>query len=263
MGGTHPSVGIVSGSRTPPIIDLVGNSMAGLAHTIPTIAERTGRRVIVIGGMAVLCRLTHPYRATSDIETVNRRGSRERPQLELLLASGAEASGPSGALVPTSTGAVQVDVLEVTDDRRTRISARRSGRPAPCSGPRVGGRDRQSDDPSSRPFEQVTVAMAEPGPLIAMKLQSVMNRRRAKEATDLLDIVQLSLDRATGPASRSALAEAHPTLRHDALLHSRLWFDDRVDRTLRLVRSAPEGRDTRLDDLHLVGELLRGALSSP
>lgn len=72
MGGPHPSGGVVSGSRTPPIIDLVGNSMAGLAHTIPTIptiAERTGRRVIVIGGMAVLCRLTHPYRATSDIDT--------------------------------------------------------------------------------------------------------------------------------------------------------------------------------------------------
>lgn len=46
---------------------------------------------------------------------------------------------------------------------------------------------------------QVTVAVAESGPLVAMKLQSVMNRPNAKEATDLLDIVRLtstrSLDR--------------------------------------------------------------------
>jgi hypothetical protein len=111
--------------------------------------------------------------------------------------------------------------------------------------------------------EQLVVAMAESGPLIAMKLQSVMNRGRAKEATDLLDILQLTLDPATGPASRSALAEADPTLRQDALLHARLWFEDRVDRTLRLVRSIPEGRDMQLDDLRLVSELLQGTLEAP
>ena len=46
----------------------------------------------------------------------------------------------------------------------------------------------------------VTVAVAEPGPLITMKLQSIMNRGAAKEGTDLLDIIRLCLDPATGPA---------------------------------------------------------------
>jgi hypothetical protein len=89
--------------------------MSALALAIPAIASLTGREVVVIGGLAVVCRLTRPYRATSDLDTGNRRGTNEPAQLELLLASGAEASGVSGALVPTSAGKVQVDVLEVTD----------------------------------------------------------------------------------------------------------------------------------------------------
>ena len=39
---------------------------------------------------------------------------------------------------------------------------------------------------------EVRVAVAASGPLVAMKLQSVMNRYRAKEATDLLDIARLT-----------------------------------------------------------------------
>lgn len=78
--------------------------MNALAHAIPAIAKRTGRDVIVVGGLAVVCRLTHPYRATSDLDTVNRRRTGEPAQLELLLASGAEPSGVSGALVPTTAG---------------------------------------------------------------------------------------------------------------------------------------------------------------
>src|SRR5438093_12610988 len=73
------------------------------------------RDVIVVGGLAVVCRLTRPYRATSDLDTVNRRHAGEPAQLELLLASGAQPSGVSGVLVPTMAGPVQVDVLEVTD----------------------------------------------------------------------------------------------------------------------------------------------------
>lgn len=95
-----------------------------------------------------------------------------------------------------------------------------------------------------------------------MKLQSVANRPGAKEATDLLDIVSLTLDAVTGPASRSALATADPTLCRDALLHTRLWFEHRIDRTLRLVRSIPEGRDTQLDDVRLVGEILNATLEA-
>jgi hypothetical protein len=76
--------------------------MSALVLAIPAIAERTGREVIVVGGLAVVCRLTHPYRATLDLDTVNRRRTGEPAQLELLIASGAKRSGVSGALVPTT-----------------------------------------------------------------------------------------------------------------------------------------------------------------
>ena len=99
----------MSGNEPVPIVDLLGTSMSALAHAIPVIASRTGREVIVIGGLAVVCRLTRPYRATGDLDTVDRRGTNETPQLQLLLASGAEASGAeasgvSGVLVPTTAG---------------------------------------------------------------------------------------------------------------------------------------------------------------
>lgn len=94
----------MSGEGSPTVIDLIGTSMSALALAIPAITERTGREVIVVGGLAVVCRLKRPYRATSDLDTVTRRRNDEPAQLELLVASGAEPSGVSGVLVPTSAG---------------------------------------------------------------------------------------------------------------------------------------------------------------
>jgi hypothetical protein len=54
---------------------------------------------------------------------------------------------------------------------------------------------------------------AEPGPLIAMKLQSTIDRGAAKEGTDLLDIIRLALDRHAGPIARSQLSQADQQLR--------------------------------------------------
>lgn len=100
--------------ETPDVV-LAGSSMTRLVSAIPVISAQTGRAVVLVGGLAVMCRLSTPYRATTDLDTVHRRGARERPQLELLVATGATPSGPSGALVHTPYGDVQVDVLEVTD----------------------------------------------------------------------------------------------------------------------------------------------------
>jgi hypothetical protein len=92
----------------------------------------------------------------------------------------------------------------------------------------------------------------------APQLQSIMNRGATKEGTDLLDIVRLSLDPTAGPVLRSQLEAADPQLRED--VNAGCWFDDHAHRSLRLARAIPEGRDTKLDDLHLVGELLQSAL---
>jgi len=251
----------VSGSTAPPVVDLLGTSMSALVHAIPAIIARTGRPVIVIGGLAVLCRLTRPYRVTTDLDTVTRRSEHEPAQLELLLDSGAEPGGVSGALVATRAGQVQVDVLEVTDDELTNLPEDPTDRlhvlshawAAATATPVII----RADD-----MAELTVAVGQPGPLIAMKLQSVMNRGATKEATDLLDIIRLTLDPTAGPMSRSELETTEPQLRCDAALHATYWFDQHAERSLRLIRAIPEGRDTTLDDLRLVGELLHSALTS-
>ena len=89
--------------------------MSALVRAIPATEALTGRPVIIVGGLAVICRSRRPYRATSDLDTVNRRSGDEPRQLEVLIANGAQPSGASGALVPTADGPVQVDVLEVSD----------------------------------------------------------------------------------------------------------------------------------------------------
>lgn len=45
--------------------------MSALVAAIPAIALRTGRDVVVIGGLAVVCRLSRPYRATTDLDIVH------------------------------------------------------------------------------------------------------------------------------------------------------------------------------------------------
>jgi hypothetical protein len=72
--------------------------MTRLVSAIPVICEQTGRAVVLVGGLAVMCRLSTPYRVTTDLDTVDRRGVGEHSQLELLVAAGATPSGPSGAL---------------------------------------------------------------------------------------------------------------------------------------------------------------------
>ncbi|MDG4822680.1 hypothetical protein O7635_12545 [Asanoa sp. WMMD1127] len=244
-----------------PIVDLAGTSMSALALAIPAVAARTGRKVTVVGGLAVVCRLSRAYRATTDLDTVHRRRDGEPAQLELLISSGAAPSGPSGVLVPTEAGQVQVDILEVTDadlavlptDPTDRLHVLSHAWAASTATPitiRAAG------------LTDLVVDVAEPGPLVAMKLQSVMNRGRAKEGTDLLDIVRLCLDPTTGPALRRQLTAADPQLRDDADRHARRWFRDQAERSLRIVRAIPEGRGIELDDLRLVGELLQGVMRS-
>lgn len=235
--------------------------MTRLVSAIPVIAAQTGRAVVLVGGLAVMCRLSTPYRATTDLDTVHRRTVEELPQLELLVSAGATPSGPSGALVHTPYGQVQVDVLEVTDaeiddlpdDPTDRLHVQSHAWAASTASGLVISADG---------LEPLMVAVSEPGPLIAMKLQSIMNRGSAREGTDLLDIVRLTLDRRCGPVSRDQLEAADPQLRTDALLHTRRWFDQTAGRSLGRIRAVPEGSDVEVDDVRLVGDLLVAALES-
>lgn len=49
---------------------------------------------MLVGGLAVLCRLSIPDRVTTDLDTVDHRRATEIPQLQLLVSAGATLSGP-------------------------------------------------------------------------------------------------------------------------------------------------------------------------
>jgi hypothetical protein len=109
-------------------------------------------------------------------------------------------------------------------------------------------------------LEPVKVRIAEPGPLVAMKLQSLPNRPSDKEATDLLDISKLMLDRSTAARARSQLAGATTQIREDALRHVELWFVRNAASSANRMRRIPEGRETTPEDVLFLGELLSETL---
>lgn len=222
--------------------------MERLVHAIPVAASQSSRPVVLIGGLAVICRLGNPYRATGDVDTVDRRRNDEPSQLELLIRTGATPSGPSGALVDTSAGRVQIDVLEITDAALDQLPDDPTGRlhvlahnwAASTASPMML---------QIQGLPPVIVQVAQAGPLIAMKLQSLMDRGAAKEASDLLDIVRLTLDRIAGTPARQQLSSADPQLRADSLLHVQMWFVKNALRSLNRVRTVPEGHRRRATTL--------------
>ncbi|TRW47686.1 prevent-host-death protein [Georgenia yuyongxinii] len=237
--------------------------MASVVQGVIEVRNLIGQPPVIVGGFAVLARLSSPYRATVDPDVVDRLLG-EVPQLEVLRAAdGAEPVEPAAVLLPTPYGAVKVDVLEV---RQIEL-------------------DRPSDDPGDRLHAsahawandtatdltihvvsnsglnvEVTTPVAEPGPLIAMKLQAVMNRSAQKQGTDLLDIVRLTFDEATRPMALAQLGSVAPSVANDVSLHVDLWFVRNRPRALQSIRGVG-GDDITTDDLELVAELLGAAAS--
>lgn len=246
----------MSGSR----VTFVGDAMASVVQGVIEVRDLIGETPVIVGGLAVLSRLSTPYRATVDLDVVDRlHGS---PQLEILrAASGAEAVEPAAVMLPTRYGPVRVDVLEV---RKIELDA-----PSDDPGDRLHAFAHAwaSDTATEMVIEvlrrdgdriEVSTRVAEPGPLIAMKLQSVMNRSEDKQGTDLLDIVRLMLDAETRPVALAQISAADDGMARDIAIHVDLWFVRRRDQTLQRVRAAG-GTDQAVDDLDLVAELLMAA----
>ncbi|HEY6798908.1 MAG TPA: nucleotidyl transferase AbiEii/AbiGii toxin family protein [Kineosporiaceae bacterium] len=220
-----------------------------------------GRPPVIVGGLAVLSRLSSPYRATVDLDVVDRLAGRV-PALEVLRAAdGAEPVEPAAVLLPTAYGVVKVDVLQV---RQVELD-----RPSDDPGDRLHASAHAwaSDTATDLTIEvvrsdaarvEVTTPVAEPGPLIAMKLQAVMNRSANKQGTDILDIVRLALDRVTGPDALAQISDVAQPVASDIALHVDLWLVRRREQALRWVRAAG-GVDVTIDDLDLVAELLLAA----
>lgn len=91
----------------------VGEAMTAVVHGVSAVTEILGCRAVIVGGLAVLSRLSRPYRATIDLDVVDRRLG-AIPHLEVLrAAAGTAPVEPAAVLVPTVRGPVKVDVLEV------------------------------------------------------------------------------------------------------------------------------------------------------
>lgn len=239
--------------------------MAAVVQGVDEVARLIGQPPVIVGGLAVLCRLTTPYRATVDLDVVDRLLG-EVPQLEVLRAAdGAQDVEPAAVLLPTPYGEVKVDVLEV---RQAELD-----QPSDDPGDRLHAAAHAwaSDTASGVAIEvlrvdgdrvEVTTPVAEPGPLVAMKLQAVMNRATGKQGTDLLDIVRLTLDSSARPAALAQIGDVHASMAADIALHADLWFDRRRSQVLPWIHSAGGG-DISGEDLDLVCELLRGACERP
>jgi hypothetical protein len=247
----------VSGNR----VTFVGDAMAAVVQGVEEVRNLIGQPPIVIGGLAVMCRLSSPYRATLDLDLVDRLLG-QVPQLQVLRAARyAEPVEPAAVLLRTPYGQVKVDVLEVrqveldepSDDPGDRLHA----------SAHAWANDTASEltievVSSSGPHVQVSTLVAEPGPLIAMKLQAIMNRVAAKQGTDLQDISRLVLDEQVRSTALAQLGDCHASTATDIALHVDLWLVRRRRQALRWIHDA-SGSDLTLDDLDLVAELLLAA----
>ena len=247
----------MSGKR----VTFVGDAMAAVVQGVEEVRTLIGQPPVVVGGLAVMCRLSSPYRATTDLDVVDRLLG-EVPQLQVLRAArGAEPVEPTSVLLPTAYGPVRVDVLEV---RQVEID-----QPSDDPGDRLHALAHAwaSDSatevtievtPVSGTHVKVSALIAEPGPLVAMKLQAIMNRAAVKQGTDLQDIARLILDEQARPAGLAQLSSCDASTAADIALHADLWLVARRRQALRWIHDAG-GTDLTLDDLDLVAELLLAA----
>lgn len=247
-----------------PVV-LVGDAMAAVIEGVAEVRDLIGQPPVIVGGLAVLARLSTPYRATVDLDVVDRLLG-TTPQLEVLRsAAGAEAVEPAAVLLPTRHGSVKVDVLEVrqaeidvpSDDPGNRLHAASHAWAYDTATDLTIEAITRSGDRTT-----ATTPVAEPGPLVAMKLQAVMNRTVAKQGTDLLDIVRLTFDEATRQSAMAQLGGVVDAVASDIALHVDLWFVRRRAQALRWIRDVG-GADVSADDLELVAELLFAATERP
>lgn len=108
----------------------------------------------------------------------------------------------------------------------------------------------------------VSASVAETGPLVAMKLQALMNRPFAKQGTDLLDILRLVLGTTSREEAVFQLSTVTRRVADDVAPHVEYWLVANSMASLRAVR-AVGGTDVVADDLELVADLLLAACRAP
>lgn len=232
----------VSGDEPMPSVPFAHGAMTPIVAAIADVEAVLGEPPTIVGGIAVLCRAGTAYRATGDLDTAASSPRGSIGLLEMLRATErAEAVAPAGVDLWTRFGTARVDVIdvpplaqdEVFTDPADRLYAMSHLWAIESATPMrlivMDGIDE---------VETVVARIAEPGPLVAMKLQSAPDRGSAKEGTDLFDIVRLSRDPATAGKVMSDLRQCDRRIAHDCgVLVQRVLGAGR-GRALSLIRAA-------------------------
>jgi hypothetical protein len=164
----------------------VGDAMLPVVTAVNTVADLISSPPVVVGGLAVLCRLTHAHRATIDLDLVDTvEGPGHPPQLEILRgAPGSESSEPAAAVIDTPAGPVKVDVIAINQADIDHPSDNVGDRLHAMS--HAWAQETATDVAISvvaanhSVLAEAAALVAQPGPLVAMKLQAVMNRIRSR-----------------------------------------------------------------------------------
>jgi hypothetical protein len=245
-----PSSGEVPGVDVPSVSErtiAIRNDAKGLvARSVITLAElpRELPAHALVGGLAVMVRLSETHRVTTDFDEVT---ADRADAIGLLVAGGAQIKG-SGVYLPES--GLQLDLLDaaVTLDE---VVATTSSDDLEREAVQLAGMNRYALDTAALTdivvidhggdtvAARVTICVALAGALVAMKANSALSstRDRDKAASDVYDAYRLI--RAWGSdVIVGDLASAPPSLRATTAWQIRELFVERADRTAYELRRA-------------------------
>jgi hypothetical protein len=241
----------------------------GVTHLAVDALAELPSDLRLIGGLAVLCRVGMPHRATVDLDALTRDLAIHDVSLQRLALS---STGGGQYVMP---GELDLDVIEVAPDDAS-VVADSMGAPDSLTDLEFNVIAHTWAHDSATPLD-VTVASADDGViiaaardrlvastpgLIAMKATTVPLRASArpeKRASDLYDIGRLMTTAARQEVA-DALAVMPPALRDEILARLQRWFVEPSgrDRTFREIRRFDEAQ-LELDDVAFTVE----AVTSP
>jgi Nucleotidyl transferase AbiEii toxin, Type IV TA system len=237
-------------SATATTVVLTGRRDGTTHHAVQVLATLPPE-LRLIGGLAVMCRVGMPHRATVDLDAITRDLDRHRVTLEHL------ALTSTGGGQFRFDGALDLDVIEVSGDTAEELEVELTdGDPtrelgdlelnalAHCwAHDTATAMDLAVVDDDGVPLARARRRLvASPLGLVAMKATTVPLRassRPEKRASDLYDLARLVV---TSGFGASDLAFFPPTLRRAVGRHLRGWFVDEAgrDRTYRDTRRFDE-----------------------
>ena len=245
---------------TAPIVLRGGDELAGLIHAAMRVSSAAGGQLVITGGVAVTCRLQNAHRATSDLDTVAEE--RTPAVVEILCAEqGIERDRSSDHRVHVE--GVKVDIIsagaiESPDDLQDLDAKQRlfvlAHRYALDSAERVHVLFK-----GAQTTLDVSVRLATPAALVAMKLHAIQDRREAtrhKQASDGYDLYRLLADLDDDGGVAAAVAAADEPLQgsvRDAAASVLLGGATHVIRSLRTYMDGRAAAVTE-DELTFVAE---------